>query len=252
MNTKLVTSPLATRLQRYYELESADLALLDGLQHESATFSAGSYILERGDEMKHLIILNSGWAVRTRYTINGTRQIIHILLPGDVVTPDVFVVKKTDHAISALTDVELRYVKPREMQRLFGESRSLAAAFWWMSEQEGGMMREQIVRLGRRSALERVPHLFLELHRRLYMVGQASEEVFILPLTQNDIGDTLGLSNVHVNRTLRKLESDGFIKYEGSVIQIPDSRRLAELCDFDFDHLHLDSTVKSAQQKGTA
>ncbi|NNF17517.1 MAG: Crp/Fnr family transcriptional regulator [Gammaproteobacteria bacterium] len=251
MGIHLVTSPLATRLQRYYKLDQSDLDLLDGVKHLSTEYEPGEYILERGATLQNLILLVSGWAVRTRYTAEGTRQIIHILLPGDVLTPNVFVVRQTDHSISTLTPAAVRLVKPHDMQAMFAKSPALGAAFWWMSEQEAGVMREQIVRLGRRSALERVPHLFLELHRRLYMVGHASEDVFILPLTQNDIGDTLGLSNVHVSRTLKKLEEGGYIRYQGSVIQIPDSRRLADLCDFDFDHLHLDSTIKDARSRGT-
>ena len=202
--------------------------------------------------MTQVLLLASGWAIRCRYTPEGMRQIVHILLPGDIITPSVFVTERTDHGITALSDVIIRYVEPRDMQQLFARTKTLAAAFWWAAEQEHGMLREQIVRLGRRSALQRIPHLFLELHRRLYLVGQSTVEKFHLPLTQNDIADTLGLSNVHVNRTLKKLVAGGYIEYEGAIIQIRDSRKLASLCDFDLTHLHLDSTVKTARATGTA
>ena len=252
MRLSVANSPFATRISRHYAVDEDDLSRLEELAFTQHDFSAGQDVLERGARMQQVILLVSGWAIRCRYTPDGMRQIVHILLPGDVVTPSVFVTEKTDHGITALSDVVVRLVDPRDMQQLFSETKTLAAAFWWTAEQEHGMLREQIVRLGRRSALHRVPHLFLELHRRLYLVGQATADTFILPLTQNDIADTLGLSNVHVNRTLKKLVAGRYIEYEGSVIQIHDYRRLAELCDFDLSHLHLDSTVERARATGIA
>lgn len=252
MKLTVANSPFASRVSRNYQVDDSDLEVFEHMDFRQAEFKAGDAILERGAELKQVVLLVSGWAIRCRYTPEGLRQIVHILLPGDIVTPSVFVAKRTDHGISALSDVVARIVEPREMQRVFNEAKTLAAAFWWVAEQEHGMLREQIVRLGRRSALQRIPHLFLELHRRLFLVGQATAESFILPLTQMDIADTLGLSNVHVNRTLKKLVSGGYIAYEGPVIHIHDSSRLAELCDFDLAHLHLDSTVAIARSKGVA
>ena len=245
-------SPFARRLARCYEIDDADLDELADLEHSVASFKPGEQILERGSEMKQLLFLASGWVVRCRYTPEGMRQIVHILVPGDIVTPGVFVTRHADHGITALTDCVVRFVEPREMQSLFAATRTLAAAFWWAAEQEHGILREQIVRLGRRSAMHRIPHLFLELHRRLLIVDEATADTFELPLTQNDIADALGLSNVHVNRTLKKLVAGDYIDYRGHLIRIADSQKLAELCDFDTSHLHLDSTVEHARTTGVA
>ncbi len=250
MKLTVANSPFATRISRHFEVKASDLEEFESLKFRQASYARGADVLERGANMKQVILLVSGWAIRCRYTPEGMRQIVHILLPGDIVTPSVFVTQRSDHGITALSDVVVRFVDPSDMQTLFSKTKTLAAAFWWAAEQEHGMLREQIVRLGRRSALQRVPHLFLELHRRLFLVGQATAEAFILPLTQNDIADTLGLSNVHVNRTLKKLVAGGYIDYAGSVIQIRDSRRLAELCDFDLAHLHLDSTIATERAAG--
>ena len=248
MSLTVSTSPFVQRLSRHYKVDAKELEHLETLKYRQESFEPGEEILQRGATMKQLILLVSGWANRCRYTPEGMRQIVHLLLPGDIVTPNVFVTRHSDHSISAMTDVIVRFVDPDEMDRVLSAAKRLAAAFWWAAEQEHGVLREQIVRLGRRSALHRIPHMFLELHRRLYLVNMASQEAFELPLTQNDIADALGLSNVHVNRTLRKLVVDKYIQYNGSVVQIPDSRRLAELCDFDVSHLHLDNVKKSAGQ----
>lgn len=246
MSLTVTTSPFAVRLSRHYQVAASDLEHLESIKYQQASFAAGQEILKRDAGMKQLILLVEGWAHRCRFTPEGMRQIVHILLPGDIVTPSVFVSRHADHAIMAATDVVVRFIEPAEMERVFALNRKLAAAFWWAAEQEHGALREQIVRLGRRSALHRVPHMFLELHRRLFLVNKASARSFILPLTQSDIADALGLSNVHINRTLKRLVTDHYIQYDNSVIHIPDNARLAELCDFDVSHLHLDN-VKGGQ-----
>lgn len=243
-------SPLVQRLSRYYKIPDEDITCLENMASRKINFSRGTDILARGAEMKDVLILISGWAIRCRYTPEGGRQIVHILVPGDLITPSVFVVRRTDHTITALSDVSVKFVEPNEMQRVFFEARSVAAAFWWAAEQEHGVLREQIVRLGRRSAFERVAHLLLELHRRLFLAGQAKEGMFVLPLNQSDIADTLGLSNVHINRTLKKLVASNHISYDGSLIQIVNPRLLAEVCDFDLAHFHLDSTIVTSKLTG--
>ena len=242
MRLGVTYTPLATRLSRYYLLDEDHIEELEKTVSHEVSFKAGDSILRRNAAMKHLMVMVTGWAIRCRFTRAGTRQII----PGDVLTPDVFVLKRSDHAIMTLTDTTVRQIEPRDMSALFTRCPHMAAAFWWASEQEEGILREHIVRLGRRSAEQRVLHLFLELHRRLLLVDQATEDTFVLPLTQNDVADVLGLSSVHVNRTLRKLDREGLIQYQGSVIQIPSREALAEMCDFDLSHLHLDSTVANA------
>ena len=239
-------TPLATRLRRYYRLQDSDVELLETVSCTQSHVNSGEKILHRGESQSALILMVSGWAARCRYTAEGNRQILHVLLPGDLVTPNVFVVQRTDHEIVALSDSEIRSIDPYDMQELFRESPALGSALWWTSEQEGGMQREQIVRLGRRSAVARVAHLLLELRQRLLMVNQAMDDTFVLPLNQQDIADILGLSSVHTNRTLQKLQRDSLIKYSGRLIELLNDECLAELCDFDIAHFHLDSTVESA------
>ena len=237
----VASTPLATRLSRYYRLSAPDIEALEALPYESASGSRGDYIIKRGGAQRKLIFIIGGWAARCRYTSSGNRQIQHVLLPGDVATPDVFVIGRSDHDIQCLSDCEFRTVKPAAMRELFRRSEAIASAMWWSAEQEDGILREHIVRLGRRSAAERVPHFFLELHRRLVIVDQATDSTFVLPLTQTDIADALGLSAVHVNRTLRKLGQDGLIDYRPGLVTVNDPVQLARECDFDVTHLHLDN-----------
>ena len=236
-------TPLATRLSQFHGLDLKDVAKLDALPFQQRAHGAGERILGRGDRIEGMFLMNSGWAARVRYTPEGFRQIIHILLPGDLVTNDVFLTRRMDHEFVSLTKIVVRLINPNEFHALSRQAPTMLAALWWVGEQEEGMLREQIVRLGRRSAIQKTCHLLLELHRRLLVVHQATDESFILPITQIEISEVLGLSVVHVNRTLKKLDDAGLIERRNSLVRLLDLGALAEMCDFDVAHFHFDSTI---------
>lgn len=243
-------SPFVHRFVRHYQVDEDDLKKFHEIACREVHCAAGDDILKRGEKLTQVIFLMSGWVMRSRYTRDGNRQIMHILLPSDIVTPGVFVTTHSDHHICAITDSIIRLVEPTVMQQFFTDTRSVAAAFWWASQQEQGILREQIVRLGRRSAVHRIAHLFLELYQRLFLAGLVDSANFTIPLKQNDIADVLGLSNVHVNRMLRRLVGLGYIDYNGTQVSIQDLDGLASFCDFDLSHLHLDSTLATAEKRG--
>ena len=105
---------------------------------------------------------------------------------------------------------------------------------------QAALQHERVVSLGRRAAIERMAHLLCELHARLRMVGLADEKSFPLPLTQADLGEALGLSSVHVNRTLQELRGAGLIALRDRRLTILDDRGLRAVALFDPTYLHLD------------
>ncbi len=232
-------TPLITRLSYYFGVPSKDMSALDELPYEARSYDRGDVIMERGKSVTSFILVTSGWAARTRYTRAGQRQIINILLPGDLMTPDAFVLERIDHAIEALSPVSLRMVSEKNLQALFAKAPGLAPALWWASSQEDAIVREHVVRLGRRNALERVSHFLLEMHRRLLIVHQADENAMILPITQAEISDALGLSVVHVNKTISRLDGYGLIRRTKTLIEILNVEDLISLCDYDMLYLHL-------------
>lgn len=244
--TSVIMSPLATRLGRLYKVDQDELLELERLTHSHRLYERDSIIVERNQRQTQFILMIEGWAARCRYSPDGSRQIIHFLLPGDLATPDVFVIRYSDHDIVALSDVTVRLIDPEALTALIAGSNSLAPGLWWAAELEDAILREHIVRLGRRSARARIAHLLLELHRRLLNVDQATEEVFVMPLSQTIIADTLGLTNVYVSRSLSQLVKDGMIDVKGRIISIIDRARLAEECDFDIAHFHENSSFKES------
>jgi CRP-like cAMP-binding protein len=116
----------------------------------------------------------------------------------------------------------------------------LASSFWWAAIQEEAILREQIVRVGRRSAVERVAHLILELNRRLAAGTGRLEDYLPLPVAQALFADALGLSIVHVSRTFTRLKGEGYIRANNKGIEIVRREAMAEMCDFDSRYLHLE------------
>lgn len=178
----------------------------------------------------HLVL--SGWACQLRILADGRRQIFAFLLAGDPIQaagPEV----SGERLLTALTRVETldltTLLKQEEAEGRFDLRAVLARAM----EQRRERLFNHVVRLGRLDALERVTDLLLELRDRLYEMGQVKDETFRLPLTQENIADALGLSVVHVNRTLQQLRRQGLISQRAGVVTLHKIRTLREIVGSD-------------------
>src|SRR5262249_43918265 len=141
------------------------------------------------------------------------------------------------YSITALTDCVVAPVPFAQLFSLFDGQPRLAATVFWSFACEAAMYAEHLIDVGRRSALERVAHFLLELLTRLQVIGLADERSFRMPGTQELIGDALGLSGPHVNRTLRRLRQDELVRIEGHVVILQDVEALAALADFERSYL---------------
>ena len=119
----------------------------------------------------------------------------------------------------------------------------LAKAFWWCSLVDGATLREWLVNVGQRSAAQRIAHLFCELHVRLEAVKLTVGGAFELPITQTELADTVGMSNVHVNRSLKRLREAGLMTHRGRSVRIPDVAKLKHFASFNPNYLHLGRRV---------
>ena len=119
------------------------------------------------------------------------------------------------------------------------ERPALARALWWAALVDEATLREWLVNIGARPAEERVAHLLCELLLRLKTIGLASDNSYEPPLTQAELADTTGLTNVHVNRVLQRLRGDGLITLRGKRLVILDVERLNAFSGFTPNDLHL-------------
>jgi CRP-like cAMP-binding protein len=175
--------------------------------------------------------LISGWAALTRELQDGRRQFVQLLLPGDPLCPLLQV--RQQHTVLCLSMVQtveggaIR-LAAQHPQRFPG----INAAVEMAAAQDRALMIEQIIRLGRQTAYERMANLFVELHYRCSMVGLVHGDGFAFPLTQESLGDLLGLSVVHVNRTLQAMRSQNLVQLRQGRLTLLNLSSLHEAAEF--------------------
>ena len=181
-------------------------------------------------------ILTTGWAYRSTTLRSGARQITAFLFPGDICIPTGFSAVVERQEICAATDVQVAYI-PAESIRVFARRPEIAEALRLGDLVDAAILQEWIVNLTRRPAIPRTAHLVLELETRLAMKGKAKRGEFELPLTQAVLGDALGLSAVHLNRTIRRLREEELLVFSAGRMVILDRPRLVRIAEFDAKYL---------------
>ncbi len=234
-----VGNPLARKLSHFTPLSETDHAVLNALADQEERFPADTDIVAEGMKTRSVFLLKEGLAIRYRAMPNGGRQIMTFLIPGDLCDAYVFLLRSMDHSIGTITPVRVAPISRESMMALFARRPRISAALWWSSLQEESMLRERIVSLGRRDARGRIAYLLCELLWRHAAVGLTNGDKFQLPLTQTELGDTLGLTPVHVNRILKEFRERRLIAIEHKMLNLIDVRGLQEIAAFNEDYLHL-------------
>jgi CRP-like cAMP-binding protein len=230
---------LIARIAGYSEIDDKDFAPLAQAKVERVRHARGATIIAAGEDPSHVFVVSKGWALRYRTLSDGRRQIVNVMLPGDCFDLQALIATKADHSVEALTNVELVRLKSEDFLGAIKTNVNLATAFWWAAVQEESILREQIVRLGRRSGRERLAHILLELRRRLLHAGQEVGDTLTLPMSREVLADLLGLSSVHVSRSVAALREAGLIRTSNGSIQLTDIDGLAQVAQFDPSYLHM-------------
>lgn len=241
-------SPLCTKLGSYLALTNAERNFLVNLERNVQHRPAKHDLLQQGEHYGEVRVLRKGWAVRHKALPDGRRQIINFVLPGDIIGIYSHLFEVADHSVTTLTSVDVAIFSLDQLAELFRGFPRLAAALAWSGAREEAMVAERLLSLGRRTALERVAHLIVEMLRRLSVVQLANRGHFTLPVTQEILADALGLSIVHINRTLRRLREAGLIEINGQRITVIDVAQLAEIGQFDELYLHLIQAPKRLER----
>ncbi|WP_420135607.1 Crp/Fnr family transcriptional regulator [Rhodopseudomonas sp.] len=230
--------PFLRKLRHGAQLTKEDEVLLASLLEPARAISAREDVAEEGSEPFSLPLIVDGWACRYSTLENGQRQIISLFVPGDLCEPFGMLPRFMDHSVATLTPVMMTPVRVAPIKAAVLASPRIEEALWWDLLVATAIDREHLVSLGRRTATERLGHLFCELHLRLEMVGLVEGLSYEMPVTQADLGDLLGLSMVHVNRSLQELRRTGLMSLRGRRLTIHDLEGLRELSFFDDGYLH--------------
>jgi CRP-like cAMP-binding protein len=207
---------------------------------EVVDYPADRTIIRAGDRLNVSTLLISGMLCRYKDLSEGQRQITELHVAGDFADLHSFTLKYLDHNVMCLTPCRVALVPHERLTAITRDFPHLTRVYWFLTNLDAAIHREWTVSLGRRSAISRVAHLFCELRVRLGLVGKAGELDYDLPLTQTDVAECLGLTPVHVNRTLKELRERGLMEFRGQRVAIHDLAGLERIAEFDPAYLYLE------------
>jgi CRP-like cAMP-binding protein len=233
-------SAFVRKLSAFTRLSDEDKQLLLRVVNErSRKVAAGCNVSNEGDVTRAITIIEAGWAVQYRSLDDGRRQILTLMLPGDIFDLNILLLDRMDYSVVTKTGAQISEISVEGFDALMGGHPRVRQALWWEQLVQHSIQKEWTINLGQRTAYERMAHLFCEVFTRLRIVGLTDSTSCDFPLTQNDLGEIAGLSPVHVNRTLQALRADGLVELERRTLSIPDFPALAEAGLFDPAYLHL-------------
>lgn len=231
------SNPLLKKFSLLLELTDEERAVLMALQDRCEIIPADTELVHINEEYSNTFLIQNGWAYGYVLLADGRQQILSFLLRGDFIGLYTAVFKRAEYSVRTLTELTVYTIVPERIIELFSNTPRLAAAVCWSVARESVILAEHMTGIGRRTAYERTGHLLLELLQRLEAVDLTESTSYEFPVTQHLLADTLGLTPVHINRTLRALKKDGMISYDGKRIIIENPSRLRELTGFDPTYL---------------
>ena len=226
---------LAHRLSGEGALQDDDIAAFADLIGIARRFNKGETLVDQGDRSSILWLIEDGWAFRQKNLDDGRRQITAIMLPGELSEKGPPMPFGTGDAIVAATDVLAFPIERERLLQLLEARPRLLRSFLYEELTRHAVSREWLLLLGKRRAPERLAYFFYETYARLNAMGMVSGTQFDLPLIQNDLADIVGMSYVHLNRTLQHLRSSNLVILEGQRVELPDPPALARLAAFSRD-----------------
>ena len=232
-------NPLIRKLEGFGVLSEADRAVLTQISANPRLIGPRMDLIREGDRPEGVFLVLDGMACRHKVRETGARQILAYLLPGDLCDLDVALLDTMDHTITTVAACRVVQIPPETIAALIQHHPQVARTLRKTTLVDNATLREWLVNVGSRSAVERLAHLFCELLVRLRAVDRTEGDSFELSVTQAELGDTTGLSSVHVNRSLQELRRQGLIELKGRRLTILNLPRLRAVAEFRANYLHL-------------
>lgn len=228
------------RTRARHTISNEEESAIRALVGEVRSYDSRTTFIHAGQRLHHSTILLDGLMCRYKDLINGQRQIAELHVPGDFADLHSFSLKRLDHNIMTLSPCQVALVPHERLEALTRDHPHLTRIYWFSTNLDAAIHREWELSLGRRDAASRVAHLFCELHARLALVGLANEAGYQLKLTQSDLAECLGLTPVHVNRSLRILREERLVTFRSAKVEIHNLHGLQKVAEFDPAFLYLE------------
>lgn len=230
--TSRMPAPIQARLSRIADLTATEEAAVAGLLRNRMSLKRGADFIKDGKPPSAIYLVEKGWAVRYAITTEGKRQIMNVALPGDLVGYHCSLIGVAHYSAMPLSETVLSVIEPAQFSEVLAAHPKLSRAFSRLAASDLAGLRVQTIRLGRLTAEQRIAHFLSELWHRSVRIEAIRDGWMMLPMTQTDISDTLGLSLVHTNRQLQSLKRDGLILLKRDRLRVVDAGALARLGDY--------------------
>ena len=243
-----MSTPFILKLEHGAGLSNEDRQVLEHAIRDVRQFKPRHDLILEDDSPENVHVIVEGFACRYKLLTDGGRQIMAYLVPGDCCDLHVAILRRMDHSIATLTACKIALLPRKTVEDLTTRYPTITRALWWATLVDAGTTREWVVNMGRRPADKRLAHLLCELLMRLQAVGLATDNSFVLPLTQRQLADTLAMTGVHLNRMVRQFRSKGLIVLRGHTITIRDVASFKEFAEFNPNYLHLGQRLGEVRQ----
>lgn len=239
-------NPLILKLEQFTAFSAEDKQSLRELSASKVrSLSAKEDVIREGDKPHDVNLILEGWACRYKILEDGRRAISAFMVPGDLCDVRMFILKQMDHSIGSLTPLIVAQIPSERLLELADSSTRICRALWWNSLVEEAIAREWASNIGQRDVLARLAHLFCEMFFRLQSVGLADHDTISWPLTQSQLGEAVGASTVHVNRSIQELRDRNLVELSGRKLHILNLDGLKDLAMFSASYLHRDRDGQS-------
>lgn len=230
--TRCQACPLK-KLEVFRVVTPEELAFIEHFKTGEFVTDAGATILAEGSSSPHLFTVLSGWGFRYKMLPDGRRQILNFVLAGDFIGLQSSTLNEMQHSVEALTQMVLCVFPRDRLWSLYSNHPSLAFDLTWLASRSERLLDENLLSVGRRSALERVAYVLSDLFQRGRQLGLVQGQRMKVPVTQQHLADALGLSLVHTNKTLKVLVGRKLLRMKGGMLEMLDERRLLETAKYD-------------------
>ena len=239
MSSDAITAALVRRMRITDALSDDDIAAIRALPITVKDYPAERPVVRDGQRATESCLVIEGFCIRSKTLSDGKRQILSIHIPGEI--PDLMslFLHVMDHDLSTLTPCRLGLINHEALRQLHRRKPNVAEMFWRDTLIDAAMFREWIVNVGQRPAPARLAHVMMELRERLRVIGRVDGSSFEMPMTQEEIGEALGITGVHANRVIRQLREEGIVDLHRGRATVLNEARFLELSDFDDRYLHL-------------
>lgn len=215
-----------SRLVAFGQLDESEHDLFRQLAGPPIDYAARETVRRQGDRNEGVFMLWEGWVLSSLSFADGSRQIVKVHLPGDVLGAPSLPYAEAVETLSVLTRARISFIPADALGEIFLRAPRLAARLFLAAQEERVVLMDRLAAIGRLGASGSIAALLVHLYDRLSLVEAVPSTRITVPLTQTELGDILGLTSVHVNRVLQAMERAGQLRRTGRIFDLLDLEKL--------------------------